>query len=107
MSCRLWIILISREVPVHGAVLFVGLCCQQELEVWQVCVKQLPGSPKPLAPAQNKHIKTKAELGVFSIFSWNPAGYLASGPNLPVLVPGAAVVGKAASWFGMAPSAPH
>lgn len=47
LSCRLWIILISREV----LRLLVGLCCWEESEIWQVCVKQLPGSPKPLTPA--------------------------------------------------------
>lgn len=112
LSCRFWIILISRAVlcllmglccswgcAARGAVLFVRLCCWGELEIWQVCVKQLPGSPKPLAPAQNKHMKTKAELGVICISSWSPASCLPSGPNLPALVHGAGVEGEAALWF--------
>lgn len=76
--------------------LLMGPCCREEPEIWQVCVKQLPGSPKPLAPAQNEHIKTKAELGVFSISSWRPAGCLLPGPNLPALERGAGATGKAA-----------
>lgn len=63
-------------------------------------MKQLPGSPKPLAPTQNKHIKTKAELGVICMSSWSPAGCLPSGPNLPALLHGAGVAGEAAVWFG-------
>lgn len=45
----------------------MGLCCQEELETWQVHVKQLPGSPKPLAPSQNEHTKPEAELGELSL----------------------------------------
>lgn len=63
LSCRLWIILISGEV----LRLLVGPCCQEEPETWQVHAKQLPGSPKPLAPAQNEHTKPKAELGELSL----------------------------------------
>lgn len=39
LSCRPWIILISGE----ALRLLVGLCCQEELETWQVRVTQLLG----------------------------------------------------------------
>lgn len=71
LSCRLWIILISREV----LRLLMGPCCQEEPETWQVRAKQLLGSPKPLAPAQNEHTKNEAEPGEVSL-----PGALASPP---------------------------
>lgn len=63
LSCQLWIILISREM----LRLLVGLCCQEERETWQVHAKQLPGSPKPLIPAQNEHTKYETEPEELSI----------------------------------------